>query len=64
MAVLVPASLSSPDRVTYALRTAGDPLRYVKSVLEIVREAGSGIPLTYMVTQAAEIDRRSAAKSR
>src|SRR5207244_7709358 len=47
----------SPDRVTYALRTAGDPLRFVQSVHEIVREADSRIPVTNAVTQAAEIDR-------
>jgi macrolide transport system ATP-binding/permease protein len=43
--------------VTYALRTAGDSLRYVSSVHEIVREADSRIPVTNVVTQAAEIDR-------
>jgi ABC-type antimicrobial peptide transport system permease subunit len=43
--------------MTYALRTAGDPLNYVKSVYEIVREADSRIPVTNVVTQAVEIDR-------
>ena len=57
MTVFVAVSQFSPDRVTYALRTAGDPLRYVKSVQEIVREADSRIPVTNVVTQAAEIDR-------
>ena len=57
MTVFVPVSQLSPDLVTYALRTAGDPLRYVKSVHEIVREADSRIPVTNVVTQAAEIDR-------
>ena len=57
MTVFVAASQFSPDRVTYALRTAGDPLRYVKSVHEIVREADSRIPVTNVITQAAEIDR-------
>jgi ABC-type antimicrobial peptide transport system permease subunit len=57
MAVFVAASQFSPDRMTYALRTAGDPLTYVKSVHEIVREADSRIPVTNVVTQAAEIDR-------
>ena len=57
MAVFVPASQISPDRVTYAVRTAGDPLSYVRSVLEIVREADSRIPVTNVVTQAGEIDR-------
>ncbi len=57
MTVFVAASQISPDRVTYALRTAGDPLTYVKSVHDIVREADSRIPVTNVVTQAAEIDR-------
>jgi predicted permease len=57
MTVFAAASQSSPDRVTYALRTAGDSLRYVSSVHEIVREADSRIPVTNVVTQAAEIDR-------
>ena len=57
MTVFVAVSQISPDRVTYALRTAGDPLRYVRSVHEIVREADSRIPVTNVVTQAAEIDR-------
>jgi macrolide transport system ATP-binding/permease protein len=57
MTVFVAASQFSPDRVTYALHTAGDPLRYAKSVYEIVREADSRIPVKNVVTQAAEIDR-------
>ena len=57
MTVFVAVSQISPDRVTYALRTAGDPLRYVQSVHEIVREADSRIPVTNVVTQATEIDR-------
>ena len=57
MTVFVAVSQFSPDRVTYALRTAGDPLRYVQSVHEIVREADSRIPVTNVATQAAEIDR-------
>lgn len=57
MTVFVPVSQTSPDRLTYALRTAGDPLSYVRSVQEIVREADSRIPVTNVVTQAAEIDR-------
>src|ERR1700736_4753637 len=57
MIVFVAVSQFSPDRMTYALHTAGDPLRYVKSVREIVREADSRIPVTNVVTQAAEIDR-------
>ncbi len=57
MTVFVAVSQFSADRVTYALRTAGDPLRYVKSVHEIVREVDPRIPVTNVVTQAAEIDR-------
>lgn len=57
MTVFVAASQFSQDRVTYALRTAGDPLRFVSSVQEIVREADSRIPVTNIATQAAEIDR-------
>jgi len=57
MTVFVAASQTSPDGMTYALRTAGDPLMYVKSVREIVRTADFRIPLTNVVTQAAEIDR-------
>ena len=57
MTVFVAAAQFSPDRVTYALRTVGDPLGYVRSVNEIVREADSRIPVTNMITQAGEIDR-------
>ncbi len=57
MTVFLAVSQFSPDRMTYALRTAGDPLRFVQSVHEIVREADSRIPVTNVVTQAAEIDR-------
>ena len=57
MTVFVAASQFLPDRVTYALRTAGDPLNYVQSVHEIVRQADSRIPVTNVITQAAEIDR-------
>ncbi|MCC6391154.1 MAG: ABC transporter permease [Bryobacterales bacterium] len=57
MTVFIAVSQFSPDRMTYALRTTGDPLKYVKSVQEIVREADPRIPVTNVVTQAAEIDR-------
>jgi predicted permease len=57
MTVFVAVSQFPSDRVTYALRTAGDPLRFVQSVHEIVREADSRIPVTNVITQAAEIDR-------
>src|SRR6185436_10650395 len=57
MTVFVAVSQFSPDQMTYALRTVGDPLRFVQSVHEIVREADSRIPVTNVATQAAEIDR-------
>jgi predicted permease len=43
-------------QMTYALRTAGDPLLYLKTVREIVHQADSRLPLTNVKTQAAEID--------
>jgi predicted permease len=57
MTVFIAVSQYSPDGMTYALRTADDPLRYVKSVYEIVHKADSRIPITNVLTQAAEIDR-------
>jgi predicted permease len=57
MTVFVAVSHFSPDRITFALRTAGDPLRFVPSVRAIVQEADSRVPVTNVVTQAAEIDR-------
>jgi predicted permease len=57
MTVFVPASQHSPEMVTFALRTAGDPLGHVRSVHEIVRAADARIPVTKVVTQAVEIDR-------
>jgi macrolide transport system ATP-binding/permease protein len=57
MTVFTAVSQTSPDGMTYALRTVGDPLSYVKSVYEIVRKADSRIPVTNAVTQTAEIDR-------
>src|SRR4051812_352459 len=57
MTAFVAVSQFPQDRVTYALRAAGDPLRYVQGVREVVREADSRIPVTNVVTQAAEIDR-------
>jgi macrolide transport system ATP-binding/permease protein len=45
-----------PDQMVYALRTSGDPLRYVNSVREIVRQADAGVPVSEVRTQAADID--------
>jgi predicted permease len=56
MTMFVAVSQFSSERMTYALRTAGDPLMYVKSVHEMVREADARIPVTNVVTQAGEID--------
>ena len=44
------------DEMTFALRTSGDPLRYVESVRKIVREADARIPVTNIRTQAEQID--------
>jgi macrolide transport system ATP-binding/permease protein len=44
------------QQMTYALRTAGDPLACVKSVRDIVHQADPRIPVTGVKTQAAEID--------
>jgi macrolide transport system ATP-binding/permease protein len=57
MTVFVALSQFPSDRVTYALRTAGDPLRFVQSAREMVREADSRVPVTNVATQAVEIDR-------
>ena len=45
-----------PNQIVYALRTAGDPLRYVNSVREIVRQADARVPVSEVRTQAADID--------
>jgi macrolide transport system ATP-binding/permease protein len=44
------------DEMTFALRTSGEPLRYVSTVREIVRHADSRLPVTDVNTQAAQID--------
>src|SRR5260370_9679740 len=41
MTVFAAASQFSPDRVTYALRAVGDPLRYVRRVHDVVPAADS-----------------------
>ncbi len=42
--------------MVFELRTAGDPLRYVNAVREIVRQADARVPLADVQTQTAEID--------
>jgi macrolide transport system ATP-binding/permease protein len=44
------------DEMTFALRSSGDPLRYVNTVREIVRQADPRVPVTDVKTQAAQID--------
>ena len=53
---LVQAKCYPPDDVTYALRTHGDPMRYVRSVREIVRQADSHVPVTKFRTQNQSVD--------
>jgi macrolide transport system ATP-binding/permease protein len=43
-------------QMTYALRTDGDPLRYVSAVRAMVREADARVPVTNVKTQAADIE--------
>jgi len=45
-----------PERMTYELRTAGDPLRYVNTVREIVHQADSLVPLANVKSEVQEID--------
>jgi len=45
------------QQMTYAIRTVGDPLRYLKTVRRIVNQADSRIPITDVKTQTSEIDR-------
>jgi macrolide transport system ATP-binding/permease protein len=45
-----------PDQMVYALRTSGDPLRYVNSVREMVRQADARVPVSEVRTQSADID--------
>jgi predicted permease len=45
-----------PREMTYALRTAGDPLGFASAVREIVRQADVRVPVTGVETQTAEID--------
>ena len=43
-------------QMTYALRTDGDPLRYVSAVRQIVQATGPRVPVTNIKTQVAEIE--------
>ncbi len=44
------------EEMTFALRTSGDPLRYVNTVRAIVRQADARVPVTNVKTQAEQID--------
>jgi predicted permease len=46
-----------PNQMVFALHTSGDPLQYVNSVREIVRQADAGVPVSDVRTQATDIDR-------
>jgi ABC-type antimicrobial peptide transport system permease subunit len=43
-------------QTTFALRTDGDPLRYVSAVRQIVQTTGPRVPVTNVKTQVAEIE--------
>jgi predicted permease len=45
-----------PNQMTYVLRTPGDPLAYVNSVREIVRQADGHVAVSDVRTQTAEIE--------
>jgi macrolide transport system ATP-binding/permease protein len=45
-----------PEQMVYALRTAGDPLRFVGAVRDIVRQADARVPVAAIRTQVADID--------
>jgi macrolide transport system ATP-binding/permease protein len=44
------------EEMTFALRTGGDPLRYINTVRAIVSQADARVPVTDIKTQAAQID--------
>jgi predicted permease len=52
------AQITRPElrEMTYALRTDGEPLRYVESVRAIVRDADARLPVANIKTLTAEID--------
>jgi macrolide transport system ATP-binding/permease protein len=56
--VYIPYNQGYPqlNQMVYALRTAGDPLVYVKAVREVVHQADTRVPLSNVKTQVAEID--------
>ncbi|MEP6993339.1 MAG: ABC transporter permease [Acidobacteriota bacterium] len=49
-------ALNFVDQMTYAVRTAGDPLAYANTIREVVRQADARMPVANLITQAAQID--------
>jgi len=44
------------EEMTFALRTSGDPLRYINTVRAIVSHADARVPVTDVKTQVAQVD--------
>src|SRR5262249_41245702 len=57
--VFIPYSQVRPSvtQMNFALRTAGDPRTHFSTVREIVRQADPLVPISYLQTQDAQIDR-------
>ena len=53
----VQGSYFPAEKMTFALRTAGDPLVHAKTVRDIVRQADPRVPVADIRTQAADVDR-------
>jgi len=49
-------SAKGPERIVYALRTAGDPANYVRTVREIVHQADARLPVTEVKSEVTAID--------
>ena len=45
-----------PQEMFYELRTAGDPMRFVNTVRDIVHQADALVPLSAVISQVGEID--------
>jgi len=45
-----------PNQMVYELRTSGDPLRFVNTVRETVRQADGRVPVSEIRSQSADID--------
>ena len=49
-------ALKFVDEMTYAVRTAGDPLAYANMIREVVHQADPRLPVASLITQSAQID--------